>query len=488
MLFYLLIIPIIASLVLMGISCKSKLACTALNSIIALAAISEIALVLYLYFNFDNTAQTLQYITHAPIKLGFLNSNIILGVDGTSLAFIILTVFLTPCACLWVKGSESSRLKIAMLLILESFAIGVFVATDLMVLYIFFELTLVPMFFIIGIWGGDKRKYAAFKLFMYTAAGSILMLVATLYIAIKLGTTDIIAVRSQINVIPEFIRQLLWWAFFISFSIKIPMFPLHSWLPDAHVQAPTYGSVMLAGILIKMGAYGFMRVLLPIFPDICSSYTTLVNILSVVAIIYTSLVALSQDEMKKVIAYSSIAHMGIVTIGLFSLTPEGINGAMVQMISHGIVSAALFFCVGLIYERGGSKLIKHFSGLSKIMPMHTVVFFVFVLAAIGLPGTSGFVGEYLVIQGLMHKSFAYSALSATGIILSACYMLSLYRRVSRGPFLENSFTSSLQDFNVREMCIMLPLAASMLIIGFYPESIFHMVKNDYLFHYIGVAK
>jgi NADH-quinone oxidoreductase subunit M len=340
--------------------------------------------------------------------------------------------------------------------------VGMFSALDMVLFYVFFEGVLIPMFVIIGVWGGPRRVYAAFKFFLYTLLGSVLLLLAVLAIYLKLGTTDI-AQLSTMSLPPE-MQKWLWIAFFASFAVKVPMWPVHTWLPDAHVEAPTAGSVILAGVLLKMGGYGFLRLSLPLLPDACAYFTPLVFSLSVVAVIYTSLVALAQEDMKKLIAYSSVAHMGFVTLGIFTFTQQGIDGAMFQMLSHGIVSAALFLCVGVVYDRMHTREIGRYGGLVHNMPRYATVFMVFALASVGLPGTSGFIGEFLVLAGAYQVSTTATALAATGVVLGAAYMLYLYKRVVFGA-LEKPDVRAMKDLNMREIAIFAPMIAMVLWMG-----------------------
>ena len=392
-----------------------------------------------------------------------------LGVDGISLVFILLSTFLIPLCILisWKSITYRVREYMILFLILETLMIGTFCALDLILFYIFFESLLIPMFLIIGIWGGPRRVYAAFKFFLYTLGGSVLFLIAIIVMANVVGTFDI---RTLLHSeIPETIQLWLWPAFFASFAIKTPMWPFHTWLPDAHVEAPTAGSVILAGVLLKVGGYGFIRFSIPMLPYASEYYSLLVYVLSVIAIIYASLVALMQSDMKKLIAYASVAHMGFVTLGLFTFKQEGIDGAMTQMLSHGIVSAALFICVGVLYDRKHSRLISDYGGLVERMPKYALVFMIFLLASIGLPGTSGFIGEFLILISAYQVN-AFLALGAgLGIILGACYMLWLYKRVIFGSLNKNK-AGDILDIDLIEMLVFLPLIILVFWIGIYPES------------------
>ncbi len=397
-----------------------------------------------------------------------------MGVDGISVFFVILSAFLTPLCILasWDAIKERVREYMIAFLVLETLMIGMFCALDLVLFYLFFEGVLIPMFLIIGIWGGPRRVYSAFKFFLYTLAGSVLMLVAILAMYFTAGTTEIPALMKF--GFPRDMQIWLWLAFFASFAVKVPMWPLHTWLPDAHVEAPTAGSVILAGVLLKMGGYGFLRFSLPMMPLASDFFAPLVFALSVVAVIYTSLVALAQEDMKKLIAYSSVAHMGFVTIGIFTFNVQGIEGAIFQMLSHGIVSAALFLCVGVVYDRMHSRLIATYGGLVHRMPVYAAVFMVFMLASVGLPGTSGFVGELLVLVGVYQVSTWVAALAATGVVLGAAYMLWLYRRVVFGELTKPELKSIL-DLNAREIAVFAPLVLAVIWMGVYPSSFLDLI-------------
>ncbi|MGP9818423.1 NADH-quinone oxidoreductase subunit M [Salinarimonas sp. NSM] len=393
-----------------------------------------------------------------------------LGVDGFSMPFVLLTAFLMPFCILASFETITKRVKEYMVafLVLETLMIGVFVALDLFLFYIFFEAVLIPMFLIIGIWGGKRRIYASFKFFLYTLLGSVLMLIAMIAMYWTAGTSDIERLLAF-----GFDPSLQWWlwlAFFASFAVKMPMWPVHTWLPDAHVEAPTAGSVILAGILLKMGGYGFVRFSLPMFPDASVEFAPLVFTLSVVAIVYTSLVALMQEDMKKLIAYSSVAHMGFVTMGLFTMTPQGIEGAMFQMVSHGLISGALFLCVGVIYDRMHTREIAAFGGLTSRMPLYAIVFLTLTMANVGLPGTSGFVGEFLTMMGAFQANFWVAFFAAFGVILSAAYALWLYWRVMNGP-LEKPALAALPDLTRREIVLLAPLVLLVIYYGVQPQPI-----------------
>jgi NADH-quinone oxidoreductase subunit M len=393
-----------------------------------------------------------------------------LGVDGISFPFVLLTTFLMPISIAASWGAIQNRVKEYMIafLILETLMIGVFVALDLILFYLFFEGGLIPMFLIIGVWGGKRRVYAAFKFFLYTLTGSLLMLLAIMTMYWTAGTTDI-TVLLQTH-FPASMQKWLWLAFFASFAVKMPMWPVHTWLPDAHVEAPTAGSVILAAILLKMGGYGFIRFSLPMFPNASHYFAPLIFAMSVIAIVYTSLVALVQEDMKKLIAYSSVAHMGFVTMGLFAGNTQGVQGAVYQMISHGLVSGALFLCVGVVYDRMHTRDIAAYGGLVQRMPRYAVAFMVFTLANVGLPGTSGFVGEFLTLIGTFQTNAWVALLATTGVILSACYALYLYRRVIFGVIEKPSLTGIL-DLDAREIAILAPLLILTIYYGVHPQPI-----------------
>ncbi|MFZ5674241.1 MAG: NADH-quinone oxidoreductase subunit M [Pseudomonadota bacterium] len=393
-----------------------------------------------------------------------------MGVDGISMLFVILTTFLMPI-CILASWQVEKRLReyLIAFLVLETLMIGVFCALDLVLFYLFFEGGLIPMFLIIGVWGGPRRVYASFKFFLYTLLGSVLMLLAIIAMYWYSGTTDI-AVLYKNPTFPAEMQTWLWLAFFASFAVKMPMWPVHTWLPDAHVEAPTAGSVILAAILLKMGGYGFLRFSVPMFPIASDLFAPFVFTLSVVAIVYTSLVALMQEDMKKLIAYSSVAHMGFVTMGIFTLNRQGIDGALFQMISHGIVSGALFLCVGVVYDRMHTREIAAYGGLVNRMPLYALTFMVFTMANVGLPGTSGFVGEFLTLMGAFQNNTWVAFFATTGVILSAGYALWLYRRVVFGK-LEKASLKHITDMTPREALALVPLILLTIFFGVYPSPI-----------------
>ncbi len=436
-------------------------------------SLANFLLSLYLWYIFDKSSIEFQFLENREWLVGLVNYKV--GVDGISILFIILTTFITPICIISVNATIKNRLKdfLIAILILETFMIGVFCSLDLVVFYLFFEAGLIPMFLIIGIWGGERRVYSAFKFFLYTLLGSVLMLVAIIAIYWIAGTTDVEKLY-ELGIDAKY-QNLLWLAFFSSFAVKTPMWPAHTWLPDAHVEAPTAGSVLLAAILLKMAGYGFIRFSLGLFPIASEYFVPLIYMLSLIAIVYTSLVALMQDDMKKLIAYSSVAHMGFVTLGIFTMTQQGIEGSIFQMISHGLVSAALFLSVGVVYERHHTRLISKYGGLVTVMPKYAIVFMVFTLGAIGLPGTSGFIGEFLVLMGAFKKSFLVATIASLGVILCAAYMLWLYKRIIFGELINNDLKSMI-DLKKFELIILISLVIPIIFFGFYPEPLMSSIE------------
>jgi len=428
---------------------------------------------IYLWYIFDSNLADFQFIENRTWLKGFINYKV--GIDGISILFIILTTFISSLCIVSVSKTISFKLKefLIAILLMESLMIGVFCSLDLVIFYLFFEGGLIPMFLIIGIWGGPRRVYSAFKFFLFTLLGSVLMLVAIISIYWINGTTDIVELYN-LGIDAKY-QNLLWLAFFSSFAVKTPMWPVHTWLPDAHVEAPTAGSVLLAAILLKLAGYGFIRFSIGLFPVASEYFVPLIYFLSLVAIIYTSFVALMQSDMKKLIAYSSVAHMGYVTLGIFTLTQQGLEGSIVQMISHGLVSAALFLCVGVVYDRIHSRLISTYGGIVSIMPKYALLFMIFTLAAIGLPGTTGFVGEFLILMGAFKKSFLVAILASLGVILGAAYMLWLYKRVVFGQLINKDLLKML-DLNKSEIFILSSLAIPILFFGFYPEPLLNTIN------------
>ena len=428
---------------------------------------------LSLLFSFDLNNPDFQFVE----KYAWIESGISyhLGIDGVSILFVILTTMLVPICIL--ASYESIKFSVKEYLIsflaLETFMIGVFCSLDLVLFYLFFEGGLIPMFLIIGIWGGERRVYSTFKFFLYTLAGSVFMLLAIIYIFISTGTTDVETLLAYNFTTNE--QLILWIAFFTSFMVKIPMWPFHTWLPDAHVEAPTAGSVILAGVLLKMAGYGFIRFSIGFFPDASEFFAPFIFSLSVIAIIVTSLIALVQEDMKKLIAYSSVAHMGFVTLGIFTFTVQGIEGGIIQMISHGIVSAALFLCVGVVYDRLHTREIARYGGLVSKMPFYSFSFMIFILASLGLPGTSGFVGEFLVLLSIFTVNTYFAIFATTGVVLAATYSLWLYRRIIFGALIKDDL-SEMFDLTRREIIIFLPLIILTIFIGLYPKPIINIIE------------
>jgi NADH-quinone oxidoreductase subunit M len=442
------------------------------NNIRAVSLLTSIAVFLISgidYFTFDPLQPEFQLIERYQWIERF-HSFYHIGVDGISILFILLIAFLTPLVILSTWHSVQVKVKEYMicLLVLETMMLGTFCALDFILFYLFFEATLIPMYFIIGIWGGERRVYASVKFFLYTLLGSVLMLVALLTIYNSVGTTDIDVAAHY--TLPFNLQKWLWLGFFAAFAVKIPMWPFHTWLPDAHVEAPTAGSVMLAAILLKMGAYGFLRFSLPLFPDASHFFAPFIFTLSIIAVVYTSLVALVQKDMKKLVAYSSIAHMGFVTFGIFTFSSQGIQGALFQMVSHGLVSGALFLGVGILYDRVHTREIEHYGGIASVMPHYSVLLMIFILSAIGLPGTSGFIGEILIIAAAFNISGMMACMLGLGIVLAASYALWLYGRVILGK-IKNSTLEKLEDLTLRERLTLIPIASLILLLGIYPSGL-----------------
>jgi len=428
---------------------------------------------LYIWWNFDATTADFQFVQKSEWLGGAINYH--MGVDGISMLFVILTTFLMPACILASWTSINTRVRDYMIafLVLETLMIGVFCALDLVLFYLFFEGGLIPMFLIIGIWGGKRRIYASFKFFLYTLVGSLLMLLAIMAMYGVAGTTDIPTLMAYD--FPAGMQTWMWLAFFASFTVKMPMWPVHTWLPDAHVEAPTAGSVILAGILLKMGGYGFLRFSLPMFPVASDMFAPMVFALSIIAIVYTSLVALVQEDMKKLIAYSSVAHMGFVTMGIFTVNTQGLQGSIFQMLSHGWVSGALFLCVGVVYDRIHTREISAYGGLVHRMPLYAAAFMLFTMANVGLPGTSGFVGEFLTLVGAFLVNTKVAAVAAIGVILSAAYALFLYRRIIFGELDKDSLRNIL-DLNRREIVTLAPLVVATLFFGIYPSPLLNVME------------
>jgi NADH-quinone oxidoreductase subunit M len=428
------------------------------------------------WFRFDGNSAEFQLVEKYEWLRG-LGVTYYMGIDGISLFMVLLTTFLMPICilCSWKSIEKRVPAFMVSFLILESMVVGVFCALDAIVFYFFFEGMLIPMYLIIGIWGGNRRIYAAYKFFLYTLAGSVLFLVAVIYLYEAFGTTSIPELMKQAPALAPNVQRWLWLAMFASFAVKVPMCPVHTWLPDAHVQAPTAGSVILAGILLKMGAYGFLRFSLPMLPEASHYFTPLMFTLSLVAVVYTSLVALAQQDMKKLIAYSSVAHMGFVTIGIFTFNMQGIEGAIIQMISHGLVSGALFLCVGVVYDRLHTREIARYGGVAEVMPKYAAIFMFFTMASVGLPTTSGFVGEFLVLLGAYKVSSTVAFIATSGVVLGAAYMLWLYRRVVFGK-ITNEEVRTMPDLFGREFTCFFPIILLVIWRGIYPKPYFHAME------------
>lgn len=466
--------PIIAAVLLLFINFKNSRNFYIYGIVISLI---ELLLTLKPLFGFDKNSAEFQF-KEVFRFFSIFDIKYFVGIDGISLLMIVLTAILTPICLAISMDSINKRVKefVVAFLLIEGFVIGSFCALDLLFFYIFFEAMLIPMFLIIGVWGGENRIYAAYKFFLYTLFGSVLFLIAIIAIFLYSGTTDVVVLTKNLpNFFPLAYQKWLWLAFFVSFAIKVPMFPFHTWLPDAHVQAPTAGSVILAGILIKLGAYGFLRFSLPFFPEASHYFAPMVFVLSVIAIIYASLVALMQEDMKKMIAYSSVAHMGFVTMGIFTFNRQAIDGAIMQMISHGLISAALFMSVGVIYDRLHSKKIKDMGGIATKMPNFALLAMIFVMGSVGLPSTSGFVGEFLTIIGTFQVSKITAVLASLGVILGACYMLWLYKRVWFSE-IENDKISSFTDVNKIEFVSLAVMAVLVVLFGIFPNLILSFFK------------
>ena len=468
----LILLPTIGSLFIFFSKSKNESSST-VKYVALFTSVVNFLLSIYLWFLFDPSISNFQFVEDRDWLLGLVNYKV--GIDGISILFIILTTFITPLCIISVNNTIKTRLRdfLIAILIMESFMIGVFCSLDLIVFYLFFEAGLIPMFLIIGIWGGPKRVYSAFKFFLYTLLGSVLMLVAIISIYWIAGTTDVIQLY-EIGIDAKY-QNLLWLAFFSSFAVKTPMWPVHTWLPDAHVEAPTAGSVLLAAILLKMAGYGFIRFSLGLFPIASEFFTPLIYTLSLVAIIFTSLIALMQEDMKKLIAYSSVAHMGFVTLGIFTIQQQGIEGSIIQMIIHGLVSAALCLCVGVVYDRFHSRLIDTYGGIVKVVPKYSILFMVFTLAALGLPGTSGFVGEFLILMAAFKDNILVAVIASLGVILGAAYMLWLYKRVVFGKLI-NKELEKMVDLDKSEYFILIILAIPTLFFGFYPEPLINTIE------------
>ena len=471
----LIVIPLLGAFIAFLIKGEEKNISKNLRELAIWIALVELFLSIILVFQFNFSAAEFQFVEKINV-LNKFNISYHLGIDAISLIFILLTTFLFPVCLFYSKLSIKFRTRefVIAMLILEALIIGVFCSLDIVLFYIFFESLLIPMFLIIGIWGGKNRIYSSFKFFLYTLAGSVFFLIAIIYMAYISNTTSIPQLDNYY--FSTYIQKWLWVGMFLSFAIKVPMWPFHTWLPDAHVEAPTVGSMILAGVLLKVGAFAFLRISLPVLPEASSFFSGYIIILSVIAVIYTSLVAFAQTDIKKLIAYSSVAHMGYVTAGIFSITKTGIQGALFQMISHGIVSAGLFLSIGLLYERTKSRIILDYNLLIKAMPIFSVFFIILVLSSVGLPGTSGFIGELLVVIGVFKNFLIYGFLLASGIILGAIYMMSLVRKIVFTTSLNNSETK-ISDLNYMEIIIMLLLSFITIILGLLPNIMLDLTES-----------
>ena len=470
-------IPLIGALIILGfrILGGANVASSASKGIALLTSIVALVASLVALSGFDTAKTGYQFVESVP---WFGGSSYKLGVDGMSIALIVLTTALTPLCVLQSATSIKDRLAEYMIcfLVLEALMIGVFCALDLVLFYVFFEGGLIPMFLIIGVWGGKNKLYASFKFFLYTLLGSLLLLIALIYMGVTAGTTDVVVLQNGLHPVtgallfPPEVQTWLWLAFFASFAVKLPMWPVHTWLPDAHVEAPTAGSVVLAAVLLKMGGYGFLRFSLPMFPIASDLWAPMVLWMSAIAVVYASLVALVQSDMKKLVAYSSVAHMGFVTMGIFAANRQGLDGAIFQMLSHGFVSGALFLMVGVIYDRIHTREIEAYGGLVNRMPVYAAVFMLFTMANVGLPGTSGFVGEFLTFMAVFPVNTWVAVVAASGVIFSAGYALWLYRRVVFGQLIKDSL-KTITDMDTREKLMFAPLVVMTLLLGVYPALI-----------------
>ena len=467
-------LPLVGALLILLIKDDSEASRRNIRNVALLTTIFVFALSLVVWAGFDNSNPGFQMVEQVDWMGGGISYH--MGVDGISVLFVVLSAFLMPFCILasWVSVEKRVKEYMIAFLILETLMIGVFCALDLFLFYVFFEASLIPMFIIIGVWGGKRRVYASLKFFLYTLLGSVLMLIAIMAMYWQAGTMNIVELQKYS--FPAGMQTWLWLAFFASFAVKMPMWPVHTWLPDAHVEAPTAGSVILAGILLKLGGYGFIRFSLPMFPLASADFAPFIFALSVIAIIYTSLVAMVQEDMKKLIAYSSVAHMAYVTMGIFAANEQGLQGAIFQMLSHGIVSGALFLCVGVIYDRMHTREIAAFGGLVNNMPKYAVAFLIFTMANVGLPGTSGFIGEFLTLFGVFRVNTWVALFATTGVILSAAYALWLYRQVIFGALTKESL-KALLDLSPREKLILYPLVVLTIFFGVYPTPVFNVTAG-----------
>ena len=469
-------LPLLGALFILATRGSDATVASTARWVAMIVTLVDFALSLLLWAKFDGSTAAFQFVEHAAWVGHGISYH--MGVDGISMLFIVLTGGLMPFCILASWKSIQTRVGEYMIafLVLETLMMGVFAALDLFLFYVFFEGGLIPMFLIIGVWGGKRRVYASFKFFLYTLLGSLFMLLAVLAMYFTAHTSDIDTILTSVH-FPPLMQGFLWFGFFASFAVKMPMWPVHTWLPDAHVEAPTAGSVILAAILLKMGGYGFLRFSLPMFASASATFAPFMFVMGVMAIVYTSFVALAQEDMKKLIAYSSVAHMGFVTIGVFTLTHQGVEGGIFQMLSHGVISAALFLCVGVVYDRMHTREIAAYGGVVNRMPFYAACFMVFALANVGLPGTSGFIGEFLPMLGVFHINTWVAIFAATGVILSASYMLYLYWRVIFGELVKPAL-ATLKDLSLREAATLVPLVLATIIMGVYPKFIFDITSTS----------
>jgi NADH-quinone oxidoreductase subunit M len=466
------LLPLAGAIIILFLPKEGK---NAVRSVAMVASVLDFLVSIILFFRFQLGTSAMQFVERYE-WISSLGISYHLGIDGISLFLVLLTTFLTPLCVLGSWKSIQERVKEYMffMLFLEVGMIGVFVSLDLFLFYVFWEVMLVPMYFLIGVWGGPRRIYAAVKFFLYTMFGSVLMLVAILYMYFNITdpstgkrTFDLLVIMQQID-FPLNVQMWLFGAFGLAFAIKVPMFPFHTWLPDAHVEAPTAGSVILAGVLLKMGTYGFLRFCLPLFPKATLEYVPLISVLAIIGIIYGALVSLVQKDMKKLVAFSSVSHLGFVMLGLFALNVNGVSGGLIQMVNHGLSTGALFFIVGVVYDRRHTRMIKDYGGLAKVMPFYATVFMIVALSSVGLPGLNGFIGEFLVLVGTFQANVTYAVVAATGVILAVCYLLWMYQRVMFGKVTHDE-NKNLPDLSLREKVIFVPLVVMIIWIGVYPS-------------------
>jgi NADH-quinone oxidoreductase subunit M len=483
-------LPLLGAIIILFLPKEGK---NAIRSVAFAITALDFLVSLSLFFNFRSPTAAMQFVVRHE-WIPSLGISYHLGIDGISLFLVLLTTFLTPLCVLGSWKSIQERVKEYMffMLFLEVGMLGVFVSLDLFLFYVFWEVMLVPMYFLIGMWGGPRRIYAAVKFFLFTMFGSVLMLVAILYVYFNVTdpatgkhTFDLMIVMSQIN-FPLNVQMWLFGAFALAFAIKVPMFPFHTWLPDAHVEAPTAGSVILAGVLLKMGTYGFLRFCLPLFPKATIEYIPVISVLAIIGIIYGALVSLVQKDMKRLVAFSSVSHLGFVMLGLFALNINGVSGGLIQMINHGLSTGALFFIVGVVYDRRHTRMIADYGGLAKIMPFYFTVFMIVTLSSIGLPGLNGFVGEFLILVGTFQSNITYAVLAASGIILAACYMLWMFQRVMFGKITHKE-NEKLPDLSLREKFVFAPILVMIVWIGVYPSTFLKRMEPS-VSHVVEIVK